>query len=773
MAKVSLRIYNREIERLTDGGQIDEAIAHCRHILKSFPKHLETYRLLGKAYLEAKRHAEAADIFQRVLVSAPDDFVSHVGMSIIHDEQRHLDEAIWHMERAFESQPSNAAIQAELQRLYGRRDGVEPAKIRLTRGALAHMYLQGDLFAQAIAEIRSVLDEDPSRTDMQVLLALAYFRAGQKVEATEACSNLLGKFPYCLDANRILVEILPSTGMAENTQVYRHRVNELDPYSTGVSGSIFHSEDVPDSAVTLEHLEYKGEAPPAEGDWRGSLTTGFEAAAARSAQPDWLRSAADESAPAAFDSFAAAPEPAAPAAPAEEIPDFLRQAGWGESTGAFDESAAPSAEEEAPAEGLAKADLPDWIKSMAPAEPAAPPAAETEGADDGVAWLESLTAAAAAATAAETPAPETPVAEESTDWLKSLAAEDAFGAPSAPAESPAEPAPGGAPVSGIGSLGTSEAEQDAALRWLESLAEKQGVASEELITDPNARLEKPPEWVEQAKEISESGAGQEMPAIFAEPEAAAEMAAGKPAEPLWPVDDSSVVTPADATGVWLRELAEKDEEAQAAPPPAEEIPLWSGEIEAAPKMEAEPAGESAVPSEDLPEWLRGLEKKEAEAAAPAGEELPEWLKSERPVTGPLITEPTQPTDWMPEPAEAALPPQPRTPEPVAAQPKVETPPAAKPRPKSKRMVTMPLVEPALAQARDLILRGEIPDALKMYGGLIRKGKMLEEVTFDLKEALYRFPVEVSIWQALGDAYMRANRLQDALDAYTKAEELLR
>jgi len=32
---------------------------------------------------------------------------------------------------------------------------------------------------------------------------------------------------------------------------------------------------------------------------------------------------------------------------------------------------------------------------------------------------------------------------------------------------------------------------------------------------------------------------------------------------------------------------------------------------------------------------------------------------------------------------------------------------------------------------------------------------------------------VAIWQALGDAYMRANLLQEALDAYTKAEELLR
>jgi len=149
MAKVSLRIYNRDVESLVDQGQLDEAIAHCRHILNAFPKHLETYRLLGKAYLEAKRYPEATDIFQRLLMAVPDDFVAHVGMSIICDEQNKMDDAIWHMERAFEVQPSNSAIQSELQRLYGRRDGVEPPKIRLTRGALAHMYIQGELYAQA------------------------------------------------------------------------------------------------------------------------------------------------------------------------------------------------------------------------------------------------------------------------------------------------------------------------------------------------------------------------------------------------------------------------------------------------------------------------------------------------------------------------------------------------------------------------------------------------------------------------------------------------
>ena len=86
MAKVSLRIYNRDIERLIEQRQVDEAIAHCRHILKTFPKHLETYRVLGKAYLEARRYNEVVDVFSRLLMAVPDDFVAHVGLSIIRDE---------------------------------------------------------------------------------------------------------------------------------------------------------------------------------------------------------------------------------------------------------------------------------------------------------------------------------------------------------------------------------------------------------------------------------------------------------------------------------------------------------------------------------------------------------------------------------------------------------------------------------------------------------------------------------------------------------------
>src|SRR5512146_2083493 len=174
MAKVPLRLYIRDIENLIDHGQTEEALAHCKHILQTYPKCIDVYRLLGKSYLESQRYADASDILQRVLATIPDDFVAHVGMSIIREDDGNLDGAIWHMERAYETQPSNNAVQDELRRLYGHRDGLAPPRVRLTRGALVRMYVKGDLYQQAIAELQAALSEEPQRDDLLVLLAKMY-----------------------------------------------------------------------------------------------------------------------------------------------------------------------------------------------------------------------------------------------------------------------------------------------------------------------------------------------------------------------------------------------------------------------------------------------------------------------------------------------------------------------------------------------------------------------------------------------------------------------
>ena len=854
MAKVSLRIYNRDIESLIDQNHLDEAIAHCRHILQTFSKHLETYRLLGKAYLEAKRYDEAIDVFSRILMAVPDDFVAHVGMSIIRDDQSKLDDAIWHMERAFEAQPSNSAIQGELRRLFGRRDGVEPPKIRMTRGALAHMYVQGELFPQAVSEIKAVLGQDANRDDMKSLLARAYFYAGQKADASDICQQLLKRYPYSFDANRIMVELLQGSDSVETTQVYRHRVNELDPYATFTQGSVFHSNEVSDAAINLERFDYKGQEV-AQGDWSAAgIALGPSAA---SAEPEWLRN--ESSAPRAEEK----PAPAAQGEP--EIPDFLRQAGWSESSGEPEQPV--SFEPETTTESnLAPADMPDWLKAMAPSEPEAATPIEPTPSADAPDWLSGLSAAAAASAAM--PAQEPAASGDIPSWLNSL---DDTGVAMPPASSedsslpdwlnpepektPPPPAPVPAPVTPpaptpsatIETLGTSAQEQDDAMAWLESLAAKHGAKPEELVTDPNARTDTPPDWVNQARALGEA---QSAPVEAPQPVETPKIEEPAPqAAPIPPVEiPQAVISPADETGMWLRDLGEKEaagEDLFAAETAKSEfsdsvsdVADWLNSLDEA-DARSEPVGtepaasveeEAVTDSAGLPDWLQGLEKSDkTPAPASVGEELPDWLQAE--VELPAQPEPTAPTDRhpvetapepepIPEP-EPKLEPEPEpTPEPefkfepepepepepetkfepefkpaeidFKPEPASPTPPKPAPRrtpsrpvktsspeptrPISARRQTgmlTPLVDPVLWNAQSEMNRGDIPAALEHFGKLIKKGKWLEEIIRDLRDALYRYPVEVTIWQTLGDAYMRENRLQEALDAYTKAEELLR
>ena len=572
MAKVSLRAYNREIEAMIDRGQLDEAIAHGRHILKTYPKHLETYRLLGKANLEYKRYGDAADIFSRILVSVPNDFVAQVGMSIIRDEENRLDDAIWHMERAFETQPSNPAIQGELQRLYARRDGVRPPRIRMTRGALANMYVQGELYPQAISEIKSVLAEDANRADMQALLARACYRSGLRNEAADVASALLKRYPYSYDGNRVMVEILGAEH-PESTQLYRQRLYELDPYAAHVTGSMFQSDEVSDAAVNIERLDWNGQPVSMQPDWSESQAIGLEAGS-QGEQPDWLNRPADE--PSLMEDIQPAssqPTPApifestasfdsSPAQPADDLPDFLREAGWGKSTGTVDESQPAFTEEDAqPSDALEQADLPDWIKAMKPAETEPAPRQEDEELPD---WIANIGTGALASEASD-----------ETDWMK-------------PAEqAPEEPAaPAGDLPDWMSQLPGEPQEDSAAqpagdLDWLNNLGDTQP-------TSPVARSDDL-DWIKNLGETDE-------------------VAASEPGELDWMKDLSTSGTepsaiPSDEPD-WMKGLGEPDETAA-----EKDQPDWLKELSSEPQ--------SALPSaadEETPDWLR--QEAEPTSAAP-------------------------------------------------------------------------------------------------------------------------------------------------------------
>ena len=401
--------------------------------------------------------------------------------------------------------------------------------------------------------------------------------------------------------------------------------------------------------------------------------------------------------------------------------------------------------------------------------------------DDSFAWLENL-AAKQGATEGLLTKPEERL-EQEPEWVRQAKATGVQ--PPAKAEELEE-------------LGKSEQERDDSFAWLENLAAKQG-ATEGLLTKPEERLEQEPEWIKQVKEQAEQ-----------EPVLPVQREESIPTDWLGGLEEEAPQEPVpameDDTASWLKSLDEPEESPITFSSEVEDMPAWMRSVEEEKTPETEsvvPVMEAAEPSSsDLPEWLSDLEREESKTpAVPVSDDLPAWMRDEtgEAVAEPTKIEPTRPTDWAPVEAkkvEAEAKPEPKpvvepkpsfapvqekpAPKPKKPAPKKEEiKPAAPPEPyrepvtrRGTGMLSMP-VDPVLGSARVELSRSNIPGALETYEKLIKKGRFLEEVIFDLREALYRYPVEVSIWQTLGDAYMRANQLQDALDAYTKAEELLR
>jgi pilus assembly protein FimV len=143
------------------------------------------------------------------------------------------------------------------------------------------------------------------------------------------------------------------------------------------------------------------------------------------------------------------------------------------------------------------------------------------------------------------------------------------------------------------------------------------------------------------------------------------------------------------------------------------------------------------------------------------------LKPEVFISEPVLEE--DPTILEPEPSpEPTLPPEP-APMPETA-PMSEPPP---PRSKSVKETAKPdNFEEILVTARARINDRLISDATDLYSTLVKKKKFLDEVIEDLQKASLDHPLEISIQKTLGDAFMQKDLLDEALEAYSKAEDLL-
>jgi len=688
MARIPLRSYNREIENLIERGQIEEAIAHGKNILKQYPKHIETYRLLGKAFLESQRYSEASDILQRVLSVIPDDFVAQLGMSIIREDEGNLDAAIWHMERAYEVDPFNRAVQDELRLLYGRRDGAEPPRIRLTRGSLVRMYARGELLPQAIAEIRAALAEDPHRLDLMVLLAQMYYQSGQRVEAAEIASNLIAKLPYSLEANRILMDILPGTNRAEEARNFQRRIFDLDPYAEFLTPNTPTSLQVPEQNVMVERVDWRPSSQESQSpDWASNIGVNWEAETETEPLPEWL----DTLAPSPQSPPAAPPPPAEPPS-SEAIPDFLRSAGWDFSPSESDTDSEPiQFEEEPAAEALPTSDIPDWLQSMAPSDFTAPAEADNQQMD----WLGAILP----------PAQAEETEPVSFDWL--AAAEDQSKLDSSETVSPVEPEsdtslPGAEPAAGseipdwLNELGAET--PDSNLETTETLDGLPAWLRESADQSQDSDADQTLNWAEAPSEGDQAPAS-ELPAwlqggstvapIDSLPEwLADENLSDRPASLEQQVADLSILGEVDEKDTqedgqdltaWIEQLETEQvhapaiegeiQEAEQMPLPPEDLATLSPNESAAPQSEdaqAEPSESASMP--DLNDmdaamaWLEALAAKQGADAATLNitqpdqrsETMPGWIASAG-ETAPSEAEGEQPSDAAVHSEESLIP----------------------------------------------------------------------------------------------------------------------
>jgi pentatricopeptide repeat protein len=260
MVDLTLRAQCDEALRLLRAGDPAAAMTTCRRILETFSQHVETYSILAQAYLQAGQYEEAASIFRRVLSADPENALAYASLATIFEERGLYEEALWQLERALELSPGNREVRRELIRLRTERGMAAAPRLHMTGGALARLYMRGQLYPKAIGELRELIRTHPQRYDLRVALAEALWQDGQYQEAATVAQHVLADIPNCLKANLILGQVWLHTEKDEEARVLLQRAQMLDPENATAQALFGSRSPLPPRTPRLPFREE--DAPP-------------------------------------------------------------------------------------------------------------------------------------------------------------------------------------------------------------------------------------------------------------------------------------------------------------------------------------------------------------------------------------------------------------------------------------------------------------------------------------------------------------------------------
>lgn len=230
MSEISLRDYLARLDQLAQAGSADEVLWHARHILQYYPKNVDAYRFIGRALVALGRWDEANATLRRVLSVLPNDKATHLLLSTAYERQKRSNEAIWHLERAFEQDPNDAYLIDELKRMYAEHRHIANPRIQFTTAAVARQNIRSRDFDRAIEALRAALKRTPQRGDLRLLLAEALWQRGSTIDAAETALDVLQMYPDSLEANKMLAILWLSEQRPSDARRHLNRVEAVDPY---------------------------------------------------------------------------------------------------------------------------------------------------------------------------------------------------------------------------------------------------------------------------------------------------------------------------------------------------------------------------------------------------------------------------------------------------------------------------------------------------------------------------------------------------------------
>jgi len=193
-------------------------IETCKGLVRLKPTDACAHVLLGDAYADMGRMAEATTSYNDALALEADCFEAHLGLGKVHMELGHHPQAIESYQRALRLRPNSADAHLSLglalsslgkyeeaMQAFQRAKELDPG-IAETQVLTGKSYLQAGMYPQAIECFKDAVETDQGHAQAYFNLGRAYLRVGDRALAMEQQRVLQGLDPRRAEQLLLLIQ---------------------------------------------------------------------------------------------------------------------------------------------------------------------------------------------------------------------------------------------------------------------------------------------------------------------------------------------------------------------------------------------------------------------------------------------------------------------------------------------------------------------------------------------------------------------------------------